>query len=206
VHIPINGIELEGELILPPQAKGLVIFAHGSGSSRHSPRNKFVARKLQEHSLATLLVDLLSEAEDSDYQTRFDIALLSERLITITDWATHDERTEHLQIGYFGASTGAAAAMIAAANAEDTVRAVVARGGRVDLAEDVAGVLTVPTLLIVGQQDYGVRKANEAIFSKLTCEKALAVVPLATHLFEEPGALTRVARLASEWFEKYLEA
>lgn len=203
VHIPINGLELEGELEIPPKAKGLVIFAHGSGSSRHSPRNKFVAQRLRKEPLATLLVDLLSE-EDSDYQSRFDIPLLAERLTAITDWATHDERTEHLQIGYFGASTGAAAAMIAAEGAEDTVKAVVSRGGRVDLAYETAEVLKVPTLLIVGQEDYGVREANEEVFMKLKCKKELAVIPKATHLFEEPGTLERVAELASKWFKEYL--
>jgi putative phosphoribosyl transferase len=156
--------------------------------------------------LATLLVDLLSEAEDTDYQARFDLPLLAERLDTITDWVTHDERTEHLSIGYFGASTGAAAAMIAAEGAEDTVKAVVSRGGRVDLAHGTAEVLKVPTLFIVGQEDYGVREANEEVFLKLKCKKELAVIPKATHLFEEPGALERVAELAAQWFKEYLRS
>lgn len=204
VHIPINSLELEGELTIPPRAKGLVIFAHGSGSSRHSPRNKFVAQTLQKNSLATLLVDLLSEEEDNDYQNRFDITLLTERLIAITDWATHNEQTENLAIGYFGASTGAAAAILAAEDAEDTVKAVVSRGGRVDLAYGAAELLKTPTLLIVGQEDYDVRKANEKIFLKLKCKKLLTVVPKATHLFEEPGTLNRVAELASAWFKENL--
>lgn len=204
VHIPINSLELEGELVIPPKAKGLVIFAHGSGSSRHSPRNKFVAQKLRKSSLATLLVDLLSEEEDSEYQSRFDIALLTERLVAITDWATHHEQTEDLSIGYFGASTGAAAAIMAAEGAEDTVKALVSRGGRVDLAYKAAKTLKVPTLLIVGQEDYGVREANEEVFLKLKCKKELAIIPNATHLFEEPGTLDRVAELASAWFKEYL--
>ena len=204
VHIPINSLELEGELVIPPKAKGLVIFAHGSGSSKHSPRNKFVAQRLRKELLATLLVDLLSEEEDSDYQSRFDIALLTERLVAITDWATHYEQTEDLSIGYFGASTGAAAAIMAAQGAEDTVKALALRGGRVDLAYEAAETLKVPTLLIVGQEDYGVREANEEVFLKLTCKKELAVIPKATHLFEEPGTLDRVAELASAWFKEYL--
>lgn len=204
VHIPINSLELEGELFVPLKARGLVIFAHGSGSSRRSPRNNFVAQRLHKESLATLLVDLLSEEEDSDYRNRFDIPLLAERLTAITDWATHDERTEHLPIGYFGASTGAAAAMIAAEGAEAAVKAVVSRGGRVDLVYETAEVLSVPTLLIVGQEDYGVREANEEVFLTLTCKKELAVIPKATHLFEEPGTLERVAELAAQWFKEYL--
>lgn len=204
VRIPINKVQLTGDLAIPPKAKGLVIFAHGSGSSRLSPRNTFVAQRLQNENLATLLVDLLSEAEDTDYQARFDIPLLAERLDAITDWTTHDDRTEHLTIGYFGASTGAAAAMIAAEGAEDTVKAIVSRGGRVDLAYETAEVLKVPTLFIVGQEDYGVREANEEVFLKLKCKKELALVPKATHLFEEPGTLERVAELAAQWFKEYL--
>jgi putative phosphoribosyl transferase len=204
VNIPINSIQLEGELAIPPNAKGLVIFAHGSGSSRLSPRNIFVAQKLQKGGLATLLVDLLSEAEDADYQSRFDIPLLAERLTAITDWVVHNQRTEYLLVGYFGASTGASAAMMAAIGAEDTVKAMVSRGGRVDLAYETAETLKVPTLLIVGQEDYGVREANEEVFLKLKCEKKLAVIPKATHLFEEPGTLERAADLASAWFREYL--
>lgn len=204
VSIPINNVKLTGDLIIPPKAKGLVIFAHGSGSSRLSPRNVYVAQRLQGDNLATLLVDLLSKAEDTDFQARFDIPLLAERLDTITDWATHDERTEHLSIGYFGASTGAAAAMIASEGAEDTVKAIVSRGGRVDLAYKTAEVLKVPTLFIVGQEDYEVRKANEEVFLKLKCHKQLAEIPKATHLFEEPGTLERAAELAAKWFREYL--
>ncbi len=204
VHIPIDSIELEGQLIIPRAAHGLVIFAHGSGSSRHSPRNQYVAQRLREEHLATLLVDLLSEEEDSDYQNRFDISLLAERLIAITDWATHDERTDNFSIGYFGASTGAAAAIIAAEGAEDTIKAIVSRGGRVDLACETAEVIKVPTMFIVGQEDYDVREANKEVFLKLKCKKELAVIPRATHLFEEPGTLKRVAQLAAKWFKEHL--
>lgn len=204
VHIPINGLELEGELVIPPGASGLVIFAHGSGSSRYSPRNKFVAQKLQESSLATLLVDLLSTEEDCDYQNRFDIALLTQRLLAVTDWATRNEQTKDLRIGYFGASTGAAAAILAARSTAGGVKALVSRGGRVDLADEAIDDLTVPTLFIVGQEDYGVREVNEAAFHRLVGKKELAVIPGATHLFEEPGALDHVAELATRWFKHYL--
>lgn len=204
VQIAINGTRLEGELVIPPNAHGLVIFAHGSGSSRHSPRNQYVARKLQRDSFATLLTDLLTRGEDADYQNRFDIDLLTERLATITDWAIHGEQTKRLPIAYFGASTGAAAAIFAGEGAEDTVKAIVSRGGRVDLAAKNIEALRVPTLLIVGQEDYGVREANEAVFLRLKCKKEIAVVPHATHLFEESGALERVAQLASDWFREYL--
>jgi putative phosphoribosyl transferase len=206
VHIPCDSLKLEGELAIPATATGLVIFAHGSGSGRHSPRNTFVVQRLQQAALATLLVDLLSEAEDSDYRCRFDIDLLTERLAAVTDWATHDERTEDLAIGYFGASTGAAAAICAAAGAGSLIKAVVSRGGRVDLADTAAELLCVPVLLIVGQNDPEVREANEEFYLKLTCRKAISVVPNATHLFEEPGALVQVAGLAAGWFKKHLRA
>lgn len=204
VHIPVNGIELEGELTVPHGAKGLIIFAHGSGSSRRSPRNQEVARKLQRDSFATLLVDLLSEAEDQDAQNRFDIGLLTDRLVAITAWALRSGQAEYLPIGYFGASTGAAAALRAAARADGVVRAIVSRGGRVDLAEDVTDSLRVPTLLVVGQYDRGVLEANANAFLKLQGKKELAEIPRATHLFEEPGALERVAELASQWFKEYI--
>lgn len=204
VQIPIDGLKIEGELIVPAKAKGLVIFAHGSGSGRHSPRNKFVAEELQKNSLATLLVDLLSEEEDADYQNRFNIPLLTERLTAITDWATHNKATENLNIGYFGASTGAAAAMFAAKGAEDIIKGFVSRGGRVDLAGEVIQNFTVPSLLIVGQQDFDVLEANRQIYNQLQCTKDFVEVPNATHLFEEPGGLEKVAGLATAWFKKYL--
>lgn len=204
ISVPVNGLMLEGELESPAGAKGLVIFAHGSGSDRFSPRNTTVARRLRTRSLATLLVDLLTEEEDANYETRFDIDLLTERLTAITDWAYHDERTRDLPVGYFGASTGAAAALLAAYGSEDVVRAVVSRGGRVDLADKVLDKLTVPTALIVGQNDFGVLEINEEAFLRLKGKKQLSVVPRATHLFEESGALERVAILAAEWFNEYL--
>jgi len=205
VRIQINSLELEGELVIPADALGLVIFAHGSGSSRHSPRNKSVARHLHNAPLATLLFDLLSEEEDADYERRFDIGLLTEHLIAITDWIRKFEQTKQLPIGYFGASTGAAAAMFSAVEEKNNVKALVSRGGRVDLAHDVVESLQAPTLLIVGQEDYGVREANEEVFMKLKCKKEIVVIPKATHLFEEPGALMRVAKLASDWFKEYLQ-
>lgn len=204
VRIPVNGLMLEGELEVPRDAKGLVIFAHGAGSSRFSPRNMAVAKRLHAHKLATLLIDLLAEDEDSNYETRFDVDLLAERLAAITDWAEHDPRTRKLPIGYFGASTGAAAALLAASGAGDVVRAVVSRGGRVDLAERAFGQVTAPTLLIVGQDDPGVIDANQDAFLKLQGKKELSIIPHASHLFEEPGMLDRVAVLAAEWFNEYL--
>lgn len=204
VQIPVNGLMIDGELEIPANAKGLVIFAHGAGSTRFSPRNMAVAKRLHAHRLATLLVDLLTEEEDSSYENRFDIDLLTERLAAITDWAEHDVRTRNLPIGYFGASTGAAAALMAASGASDVVRAVVSRGGRVDLAERAFDTITVPTLLIVGQDDVGVIEVNQEAFLRLKGKKELSIIPRATHLFEEPGALDRVAVLAAEWFNEYL--
>lgn len=204
VRIPVNSVTLDGDLEVPTNAKGLVIFAHGAGSSRLGPRNIEVARRLRAHSLATLLVDLLTEEEDQDYEMRFDIDLLTERLTAITDWAEHDVRAKDLPIGYFGASTGAAAALLAASGAQDVVRAVVCRGGRVDLAGQALDTVTVPTLLIVGQRDYGVIEVNQAAFLRLPGKKELSIIPRATHLFEEIGTLERVAVLAAEWFNEYL--
>lgn len=204
VRIPVDGLALEGELEIPVQARGLVIFAHGTGSGRLSPRNVAVARRLRTHSLATLLVDLLSEAEDQDLEKRFDVELLTERLLAITDWAVHNVQTRNLPIGYFGASTGAAAALLAASAGSDTVKAVVSRGGRVDLAQDVLPEIAVPTMLIVGQNDFGVLEVNEEAFLQLKGKRELSIIPHATHLFEEPGALNRVAVLAAEWFSEYL--
>lgn len=212
VRIPAgNGLELEADLQVPAHARGLVVFAHGSGSSRHSPRNRFVAAHLQRHGLATLLADLLTEIEDITCAPRFDIALLEHRLLAISRWASWDPRTHGLAIGYFGSSTGAAAALRAAAQLHpevvpQCVAALVSRGGRVDLAEDAARVVRVPVLLIVGEYDYGVREANERVHGLLRGPKKLVVVPEATHLFEEPGALERVAEVAAEWFVRHLGA
>jgi putative phosphoribosyl transferase len=185
-----------------------VLFAHGSGSSRHSPRNRYVAWLLNEAGLATLLVDLLtSEEEAIDLTTahlRFDIGLLAGRLIGVTDWLTEHPDTRHLRIGYFGASTGAAAALMAAAERADVVGAVVSRGGRPDLAGPALTRVKAPTLLIVGGNDFPVIDLNRAALAQLHCEKQLVIVPGATHLFEEPGALDQVAQLAREWFKRYL--
>lgn len=200
ITIPIDNIELKGDLFIPDSAIGLVIFAHGSGSGRHSPRNKFVAQELNKKRLATLLVDLLSEEEDLDYQARFNIALLTKRLLAVTNFMKHNDNVGRLAFGYFGASTGAAAAILAANGLKDLVRAIVSRGGRVDLAYDSVQNIKVPTLLIVGGEDHTVRNLNKEVFSQLKCKKDLVVVPGATHLFEEPGKLEQVADLAGDWF------
>lgn len=205
VHIPEGDIRLEGLLHLPAQAIGIVLFAHGSGSSRHSPRNNFVARQLHARRLGTLLLDLLTVGEDLDYQRRFDIPLLTRRLLTAARWIQQQDATRRLPVGYFGASTGAAAALQAAADLGDTIKAVVSRGGRPDLAgrKDLGRVLA-PTLLLVGGFDDVVLELNRGAYAEMRCEKKLSVVPGATHLFEEPGTLEEVARQAGDWFSRYL--
>jgi dienelactone hydrolase len=205
VHIPADQVELDGELILPPSTKGVVAFAHGSGSSRFSPRNTYVAEVLQQHGIGTLLFDLLTREEDQDYETRFDIALLTRRLLAATAWLQSDPKTQAMHLGYFGASTGAAAALQAAAKMGDKVAAVVSRGGRPDLAGEVAlSRVTAPTLLIVGAADYGVIELNQQAYVLMNCEKELTLIPHATHLFEEPGTLQQAARSAASWFARYL--
>jgi len=208
VRVPVGSITLEGDLTLPEGARGVVLFAHGSGSSRNSPRNRHVARMLNEAELATLLIDLLtSEEERIDLRTahlRFDIGLLAERLVAVTDWLARYPGTRHIRIGYFGASTGAAAALVAATERPQLVGAVVSRGGRPDLAGSALARVEAPTLLIVGGNDFEVIELNRAALAQLRCEKQLVIVPGATHLFEEPGTLDEVARLAREWFEHYL--
>ena len=208
VHLSTGPVTLEGNLSLPEGARGVVLFAHGSGSGRHSSRNRYVARLLNQAGLATLLIDLLTADEEAvDLQTahlRFDIGLLAQRLVGATDWLTQQPDTRHLRIGYFGASTGAAAALVAAAERPDVVGAVVSRGGRPDLAGPALPLVRAPTLLIVGGNDVPVIGLNRAAFEQLRCEKQLVIVPGATHLFEEPGALDEVARLAREWFERHL--
>jgi len=208
VRVAASPVTLEGNLSLPEGARGVVLFAHGSGSSRHSPRNRYVAQLLNEAKLATLLVDLLTPKEEEvDARTahlRFDIDFLAERLIGITDWLTRRPDTRDLRIGYFGASTGAAAALVAAAARPDAVGAIVSRGGRPDLAGRVLALVRAPTLLVVGENDLEVIELNREAFARLRCEKRLVIVPGATHLFEEPGALDQVARLAREWFERHL--
>ena len=208
VRIRAGAAMLEGDLRLPRGARGVVLFAHGSGSGRHSPRNRYVAGLLNEARLATLLLDLLTPAEEAiDLRTahlRFDIRLLGERLIAATDWLTEYPETRQLRIGYFGASTGAAAALVAAAERPGVVGAVVSRGGRPDLARPALARVRAPTLLIVGGQDQLVIELNRQALAELRSEKQLVIIPGATHLFEEPGALEQVARLAREWFERYL--
>ena len=208
VSIPAGGQVLEGTLGIPTGASGLVLFAHGSGSSRHSPRNRHVALVLRAAGIATLLTDLLTAQEEAvDERTRelrFDISLLAIRLVQITDWVRQHSPARHLRIGYFGASTGAAAALVAAVQRPEAVKAIVSRGGRPDLAGPVLPRVRAPTLLIVGGYDVGVIELNQQTLEQLQTEKELAIVPGATHLFEEPGALEQVARLATEWFRKYL--
>lgn len=205
VDIPVDEVHLEGLLVLPPKAQGLVLFAHGSGSSRHSPRNNFVARELHAQHLGTLLLDLLTAGEDQDAQTRFDIPLLTHRLLAATRWAMLDPATQKLPLGYFGASTGAAAALQAAAAVGEDIKAVVSRGGRPDLAghHDLARV-AAPTLLLVGGHDPEVLALNRDAHARLHCAKELSVIPGATHLFEEPGTLEEVARQAAHWFTRHL--
>jgi len=208
VRVLAGPVTLEGDLSLPKAARGVVLFAHGSGSSRHSPRNRQVARLLNEAKLATLLVDLLTPHEEAiDLQTaqlRFDIDLLAHRLIGATDWLTEHPDTRALRIGYFGASTGAGAAMVAAAERPDVVGAVVSRGGRPDLAGRALAQVRAPTLLIVGGHDDVVLGLNRQAQAALRCENQLAVVPGASHLFEEPGTLDAAAGLARDWFTGHL--
>ena len=203
VIVPIDSIRLEGTLSVPTEASGVVLFAHGSGSSRHSPRNRYVADMLNESSLATLLIDLLTQDEqDVDLQTaqlRFDIPFLADRLVTITEWLMHQT---DLKIGYFGASTGAGAALVAAAERPHVIRAVVSRGGRPDLAGSALPRVHAPTLLIVGSADPVVLDLNRKAMAQMRCEKELKIVPGASHLFEEPGALKQVALLARSWLAK----
>jgi dienelactone hydrolase len=210
IRIAASPIVLAASLVLPADARGIVLFAHGSGSSRFSPRNRYVARRLNETRLATLLVDLLTTEEEMlDAQgalLRFDIELLAGRLIGATDWLRERPDTRHLPIGYFGASTGAAAALVAAAARPDAVRAIVSRGGRPDLAGSALALVRAPTLLIVGGNDPDVLELSRRALAELRVEKRLEIVPGAAHLFEEPGALEEVARLAREWFERHLVA
>ncbi len=205
IIIPIDKIELPGILILPAKAGSLVIFAHGSGSSRLSPRNQFVAEVLQKKGIATLLFDLLTETEDEIYENRFNIPLLAKRLEAVTDWVKRQAEIKNFKIGYFGSSTGSAAALIAAADLSQGIKAVVSRGGRPDLALNILDKVKSPTLLIVGGNDYEVIEMNKRAYQKLNCQKELSIIPDATHLFEEPGALEKVAKQAASWFKKYLK-
>ncbi|MBX6316330.1 MAG: dienelactone hydrolase family protein [Isosphaeraceae bacterium] len=208
VRVTAGRVTLEGDLGLPDGARGLVLFAHGSGSSRHSPRNRFVARALREGGLATLLIDLLTPDEEAiDLRTahlRFDIGLLAERLVGATDWLAQQPETRSLRVGYFGASTGGGAALVAAAERPEAIGAVVSRGGRPDLAGPALPRVQAPTLLIVGGNDYPVIDMNRDAMAQMRAPVELRIVPGASHLFEEPGALEEVARLARDWFERHL--
>jgi len=204
VRIPAGLVDLKGTLELPSGCRRVVVFAHGSGSSRFSPRNRFVARGLSDRRIGTLLLDLLTPEEDLVYRTRFDINLLATRLVYVTECLAMRPDLKTVSIGLFGASTGAAAALETAAEAGPLIRAVVSRGGRPDLAEAHLHLVRCPTLLIVGGDDKDVLKFNQDALRSLTCEKQLAVVPGATHLFEESGKLEDVTRLAGDWFERHL--
>ncbi len=208
MKIPIGNVVVEGTLTLIPGAKGVVLFAHGSGSGRFSPRNQYVAKEFNRANIGTLLFDLLTkEEEEEDIVTaefRFNIALLAKRLIEVTEWLRNDPKTKKLSIGYFGASTGAAAALIAAAKLPNAIAAVVSRGGRPDLAGEYLPGVVAPTLLLVGGLDTEVIELNQEAMDQMTSEKKLVIVAGATHLFEEPGTLEQVAKLSTEWFLRYL--
>lgn len=208
VWIASGAVNLEGSLIQPETPRGIILFAHGSGSSRNSPRNQYVAEELNKAGFSTLLFDLLTrdeEASDRENQEfRFNITFLAERLIDATQWVAQNLDMQKLKIGYFGASTGAAAALVAAAQFPDAVGAVVSRGGRPDLAESSLGNVKAPTLLIVGEKDQPVIEMNQQALAQLSGEKKLEIVPGASHLFEEPGALEEIAKMARQWFDQYL--
>lgn len=205
IEIPSDDKIIKGILSLPTDPKGLIIFAHGSGSGRLSPRNTFVAEVLQKAGLATLLIDLLTPEEELNRKNVFDIPLLAKRLKSATKWSQQTEETKGLSVGYFGASTGAAATLQAAAEFSGDIYAVVSRGGRPDLAMDYLPEVSAPTLLIVGGNDEAVIPLNEAALKRLKTKKQLVIIPGATHLFEEPGALEQVARLAADWLSRYLQ-
>ena len=205
IPVPSDNVQLDGELVLPPSARGVVLFAHGSGSSRFSPRNTYVASVLQKRGIGTLLFDLLTREEDENYETRFDIPLLTQRLLAATAWLQAEPKTKSMKIGYFGASTGAAAALQAAAKLVNKISAVVSRGGRPDLAgESALRSVTAPTLLIVGAADYGVIELNEQAYALMACEKKLILIHGATHLFEEAGTLQLAVGDAADWFAQHL--
>ena len=204
ISINLDGLTLNGDLTIPKNPIGLVIFSHGSGSSRLSPRNRYVAEILNEKGLATLLFDLLTIDEDRVYENRFNIELLTRRLIAVTQWAQQQTETKGMHIGYFGASTGAASALKAAAFYGGDIKAVVSRGGRPDLALNELPKVTAPTLLLVGGWDDVVIELNQKAYDKLHCERKLTIVPQATHLFEEPGKLKEVAQVSAQWFATHL--
>lgn len=205
IQVPSGRCRLSGILTVPVDATGVVVFAHGSGSGRFSPRNQFVARVLEEAGLATLLLDLLEEEESEDREKVFNIGLLADRLESAADWLSHEPATRAVRLGYFGASTGAGAALVAAARHPDAVGALVSRGGRPDLAREYLHQVQSPTRLIVGGRDDAVIQLNQQALDLLRCPKELVVIPDATHLFPEPGTLEQVAGLATEWFVRYLK-
>jgi len=208
VHVPAGSVSLEGNLLIPGRAAGVVLFAHGSGSSRFSSRNRYVAQVLREGGMGTLLLDLLTQEEELvDTRTahlRFDIELLADRLVAAAQWLAREKTTERLKVGLFGASTGAGAALVAAARLPDRISAIVSRGGRPDLAGAALPNVKAPTLLIVGGEDKPVIQMNQQAYEKMTAPRELVIVPGATHLFEESGALEAAARLARDWFQRYL--
>ena len=204
IIVPVKGIHLYGNLCIPGNSFSIVIFSHGSGSSRFSPRNNFVARTLNKKNIATLLIDLLTPEEDEIFENRFNIDLLTDRLMTVTNFIHHLNETKKFSIGYFGASTGAASALKAAARIPELIKAVVSRGGRPDLADDALPKVKSPTVLIIGSLDEQVIELNEEAYYSLQCEKRIVIVKGASHLFEEPGKLEEVADIASQWFTKFL--
>jgi predicted alpha/beta-hydrolase family hydrolase len=204
IEISVENVLLKGDLVIPETAVGLVIFSHGSGSSRLSPRNNFVAQQLQRRGLATFLFDLLTEEEDQVYSMRFNINLLSQRLTKVTQYLINLPQLRNLTVGYFGASTGAASALISASFLQNTIKAIVSRGGRPDLAMDHLAHVKAPTLLIVGEDDFEVMLLNREAMEKLPLQKELKIIHGATHLFEEPGALEQVAESSGDWFLEYL--
>ena len=206
IEIPVGKLTLKGDLVIPKNPNGIVIFVHGSGSSRKSPRNKYVASELNSDGFATLLFDLLTEDEESNRENVFDIDLLAKRLIEVTKWLSTHQGTDNLAIGYFGASTGAAAALVSAAILGTKISAVVSRGGRVDLAHQHLTNVIAPTLMIVGGNDREVLELNLASQKLMKCENELKLISDATHLFEEPGALEEVARVASKWFKNTISS
>lgn len=203
INIRLSSVTLKGELVLPENALGIVVFSHGSGSSRYSPRNIMVGELIQQHGIGTLLFDLLTEEEDRIHENRFNIDLLASRLIETTEWLMQNKETKKLPVAYFGASTGAASALRAAAYFGKSIKAVVSRGGRPDLAMNALPLVTAPTLLIVGQLDVPEIQMNKLAFDQLNCIKEMKIIPGATHLFEEPGKLVEVADMAIEWYKEY---
>lgn len=204
ISIPLPSVVLKGELVLPENSLGIVTFSHGSGSSRFSPKNIMAGKLMQQHGIGTLLFDLLTEEEDRIYENRFNIDLLVSRLIDVTEWLMQNKMTKNLPVGYFGASTGAASALRAAAYFGKSIKAVVSRGGRPDLALNALPLVTSPTLLIVGQLDVPEIKKNKLAFDQLQGVKEMKIIPGATHLFEEPGKSTEVADMAITWFNEHL--